>query len=242
MATDVRAGDAPAAVLHGVRAVVFDLDGTLVDAFDDIAAATNHALTALGLPTHSYPVVRSFVGKGVRNLAARALGDPHAHRVDEFILHLNSYYKDHPADHSRPYPGASETLDALRAAGIRTALLSNKPHPLTVRVLSALDIAPRLDLIQGEVAELGTKPDPRGLFSVLERLGVAPAEAVFVGDGEPDAEVARRARVRFVGVAHGILPADRLAELGALRVLDRLPQFLPLLGLPLPGIVPAPSK
>lgn len=218
-----------------LRGVVFDLDGTLVDAFGDIAAAVNHGLAVLDLPTHSVKIIRSFVGNGVTRLAERALGPDHADLAPRLAELLVEYYRQHPADHARPYPGAVETLDALRRGGLRIAVLSNKRHELSALVLDRLGLTPRIDLLVGEGAEIGRKPDPRGFLQVAEEFGVSPEELLMVGDGEPDALVARNVGAPFVGVSWGLLPAAQLTTLGARTVLHDLRELPPLLGLPAHG-------
>jgi len=215
-----------------IRAVVFDLDGTLVDAFEDIAAAANYGLDVLGLARLPYATIRSYVGNGLAKLAERALGPAEAARpgqIERLTSLIAQYYVEHPADYARPYPGVAETLAALRQRGIATAVVSNKRHDLTVLVLERLRLAPLLDAIQGETPALARKPDPAGILTMLERLGAAPSEAFVVGDGQPDAEAARDAGARFVGVSWGLLERKRLLELGAIEVLDRLEDLIPLL-------------
>jgi len=223
----------PVPGLADVRAVVFDLDGTVVDAFADITAAVNHALALSGLQPLPHATVLNFVGNGMRKLAERALrasGETlEERRLDSFVETVASYYQEHPADFARPYPGAPEGLRALRKMGIRLGLLSNKRHSLTVPILEKLGLAPLFDRIQGETPEFGLKPDPAGLLHLLGALETPPSRALMVGDTTPDAQVARNANLRFVGVSYGLKPREELLELGALRVLDRLDELPALL-------------
>lgn len=224
----VTASGGPPRFITPIRAVVFDLDGTLVDAFADIAAAVNHGMRALGLPEHSFERIKSFVGNGVPKLAERAVGAGHADLAPRLARLLVDYYRAHPADHAQPYPGAVEMLMALRAAGIRTAVLSNKRHELSALVLDRLGLSSHLDAVAGESHEVKPKPDPSGFLALAARLGATVGETLMVGDGEPDATVARNAGAPFVGVSWGLLPAERLRELGALAILNDLRE-LPLL-------------
>ncbi len=227
------AADSPrlSAPLAGVRAVLFDLDGTLVDAFADITAAVNHGLRSLGLPERSIEEVRPLVGDGLHALAARCLGERKADLAPRVVELLIEYYREHPADFAHIYPGGVEVLRALRRHGIRTAILSNKRHEITMRVLDRLGLAPLIDTVAGEGGDLGKKPDPRGYREVLRRLSLEARESVMVGDGEPDAQVARNVGARFLGVSYGLLPRARLMELGAVAVIDNLGELPALLGL-----------
>lgn len=213
-----------------IRGVVFDLDGTLVDAFEDIAAAVNFALLMLGLPRRGYEEIRGFVGNGILRLAERAAGAGNELLAPRMAELITAYYREHSADHARPYPGAVETLRWIHSRGLRTGVLSNKRHELTVMILDQFGMSPHLDVIQGERPELGLKPDPRVLAAVLERLGLEADAIAFVGDGEPDARLSRATGALFVGVSYGLLPRDRLEALGARVVLDDIRELIGLLG------------
>jgi phosphoglycolate phosphatase len=213
-----------------IRGVVFDLDGTLVDAFEDIAAAVNFALLMLGLPRRGYAEIRGFVGNGILRLAERAAGAGNELLAPRMAELITAYYREHSADHARPYPGAVETLRWIHSRGLRTGVLSNKRHELTVMILDQFGMSPHLDVIQGERPELGLKPDPRVLAAVLERLGLEADAIAFVGDGEPDAQLSRATGALFVGVSYGLLPRNRLEALGARVVLDDIRELIGLLG------------
>jgi phosphoglycolate phosphatase len=142
------------------RAVLFDLDGTLADCFQDIQAATNHALRALGLPEHDLAAIKTFVGHGVDHLCQMALGG-RVELADEARRHIVAYYASHPASTSRFYEGIPELARDLRAAGVRVGVVSNKVHPLAVKAIEGMGGADWFDAIQGEVAELARKPSPR---------------------------------------------------------------------------------
>jgi phosphoglycolate phosphatase len=189
--------------------VIFDLDGTLVDAFDDIRAALNHALAAHGLPLHDIQTVRGFVGNGLSALVRRAVPEAQHDRCPDIERLLRAHYAAHPADHARVYPGMADALAALRAAGLRTAVLSNKADALVQAIVDALGLRPLLDAVRGERPGVPLKPDPAAIHALLAELG--GDRAVLVGDGLPDVEAARRAGIGFVGVAWGLVPAASLA-------------------------------
>lgn len=212
-----------------IDCILYDLDGTLLDSFGDIHAALSHALEACGLPGHSLETVKGFVGEGALRLVERALGPEAAHRRDEVVSILKTWYAEHPAETSRPYPGTLETLDALRARGLRQAILTNKPHAIALRSCDRTGLAERVDLVQGEGGAQPLKPHPEAALSVLRRLGSAPDRCLIVGDGEPDMLLARACAARSVGCAWGVTPRARLEELAGEGVLDSLGELPALL-------------
>lgn len=206
------------------RAVVFDLDGTLLDSRLDIARAANRALCAHGFPERSVDEIVGFVGDGARLLVSRALNfadaDP---RVDAVLQTFLDDYTAHAVVHSRLLPGAREALDALD--GLPLALCTNKPRATTDVVLEALDLARhfRVVLAGGDTPE--KKPDPAPLLAVAERLGLPPAALVMVGDGPQDVLAGRAAGCVTVAVVGPLVPRDRLAELSPDALLDGLDQL-----------------
>lgn len=204
------------------RAVLFDLDGTLVDSLEDIAESMNFVLCSMGFPEHSSSVYRSFVGDGVGLLARRAL--PQAARDDATIAacvaRMREVYRERFLLRTRPYPGIAGLLDALAARGLRLAVLSNKPDDLTVALVAALFGKWHFDPVFGERAGVPRKPDPSGALEVAARLGVAPASVVYLGDTPTDVRTALAAGMKAVGVAWGFRDAAELAEAGATAVLS----------------------
>lgn len=192
------------------RAVLFDLDGTLADCFQDIQAATNHALRALGLPEHDLAAIKTFVGHGVDHLCQMALGG-RVELADEARRHIVAYYASHPASTSRFYEGIPELARDLRAAGVRVGVVSNKVHPLAVKAIEGMGGADWFDAIQGEVAELARKPSPEMLWATLEKLGIRAGVSAMVGDGLQDIQAARAAGAAAIAVAWGATPREVLA-------------------------------
>lgn len=183
-------------------AVIFDLDGTLLDAFEDIAAAVNHPLSAHGFATHSLAAVKEMVGEGAGRLLDRANAHVPQHLRTQIDAEMLAYYREHPADHARLYDGIVEVLQRLRAAGFALAVLSNKPLPMTLKTCDQLGLTPLLDDIVGENgAAAPRKPDPTALRAQLKRLNTD--RALIVGDGSPDGEVAHRAGIPFLAVLWG---------------------------------------
>lgn len=192
------------------RLAIFDLDGTLVDSRLDLFHAVNHALRAVGLPARSLEEVVGFVGDGARKLLERSVG-PRLDLLEPALAAWREHYEGHLLDHTRLYPG----LEALLAAApFAVAVHTNKPGPMARRILDGLGVGARLAAVVGG-GDAPPKPAPDGTRGVLARLGVAPEEAVLVGDSLVDLATARAVPVRFVAVGWGFVPAERLAAGGA---------------------------
>ena len=192
------------------RALVFDLDGTLIDSRGDIAAACNFALSESGFPTLSLEEVCRYVGDGPRTLCARAAKVPEADpRVDRLTRSFVDYYTEHPVVHTRWMPGAQRLLDQV--APMPMAVCTNKARPTTDAVLTALGVRTRFAAIVagGDIPE--KKPAPGPIFHVAKLLGRQAEELIVVGDGDQDVLSGRRAGSRTIGVANGFCPHDRLA-------------------------------
>jgi 2-phosphoglycolate phosphatase len=183
-------------------AVLFDLDGTLVDSKKDIAAACNHALTSVDRAPLSEATVAGFVGDGARVLLARALAIvPEDPLVDRALTAFHRYYEDHAAVHTTLMPGAREVLDAL--GDRRVALVTNKPRGATMAVLRALELGDRFATVRtGSDGPL--KPDPRAILDVLRWIRIEPKDAWVVGDGDQDVRAGRAAGCQTVGVRGGL--------------------------------------
>jgi phosphoglycolate phosphatase len=188
------------------RAAIFDLDGTLADTLQTIAAALNHGLTAIDRPTLSLPAVARIVGEGVTMLCRKALdGDADA---DEALLAAleratRAFYAEHPMLECRLYPGIADMLDGLRDAEVRLAVLSNKPHDLTVATLSGLGIESRFVEILGARDDFPRKPDPTSARYLAGRLGVGSERILYVGDTPIDMATAKAARLPVAAVTWG---------------------------------------
>ncbi len=216
--------------MSAAPAYIFDLDGTLVDTAPDLLGATNAVLERSGLAPIDPQTLRHMVGFGARRLIEQAFAargvplgeDALPALVDIFIAH----YREHLADASVPFPGVVETLEALKRAGARLAVLTNKPHELTVKLLPAL----KLDGYFGAVCGAGrmgfNKPDARIFHHVVEELGGAGAGAgaVMIGDSITDVQTARAAAAPVILVSYGYTP-EPAATLGADAVTDDFTQI-----------------
>ncbi len=209
--------------------VVFDLDGTLVDSAPDLAAALNHALARLGRPTVPPASVRDLMGHGARALLRKGLatsGDAPEDLVDAGFPVFIDHYAANICNHTRPYPGVDDALDALAARGSRRAICTNKPEELTHKLFDALGWAGRFDAVVGGDTLPVRKPDPAPLLEAIARAG--GGRAVLIGDSVTDADTARAAGLPFVAVSFGF--SDRpVALLGADAVIDSFAQLLPTL-------------
>ncbi len=203
-----------------VRAVVFDLDGTLLNTLDDLAGAVNYALTQHGYPTRTIDEVRRFVGNGIANLVHRSLPDGvDAESEAAVFADFRAYYAQHNLDLTAPYEGVGEMLTALAARGIKMALVSNKIES-AVESLRQHFFADTIAVAVGDNLVRPRKPAPDGTFAALAALGVTPDEAIFVGDSEVDVDTARNAGMRLLAVTWGFRDVDILREHGATLFAD----------------------
>ncbi len=213
-----------------IRAVLFDLDGTLVDSAGDLRNALNAVLGERGLRSLSLEEVKGMIGDGATKLVERGLaatgGDPatlmETHRA--FIAH----YEANASSLTRPYPGAVEMLEALQAKGLPLAVVTNKPAAATATVLEALDLARFFKVVVGGDTLPQRKPHPAQILHALEGLGVPAESALMVGDNHHDISAARAAGTAAVAVTYGYSHVPH-AELGADRLVDSLTELLPLL-------------
>ena len=197
--------------------LIFDLDGTLVDSLQGIAASLNRALATLGLPSHPVAKVRGFVGDGARVLCQRALGGTGTDAaVDALEAAFKADYAGSWRDGTVVFDGIPELLQRLAAAGHSLTVLSNKPHPFTVEIVAALFPGVPFAAVLGQRPEVARKPDPAGALEIAARLGLPPAACTVVGDSTMDLETGRRAGMRTVAVTWGYHDTDALAGADAL--------------------------
>jgi phosphoglycolate phosphatase len=209
---------------------IFDLDGTLVDSLRDIAEALNECLELLGLATYPIDSYRYMVGEGVPKLCERALGRSHPHLIDRLIELARPRYRVRPLRHTRPYPGVGAMIERLRQARVKLAVLSNKPHEMTVSVVRAFWPDHTFDLIQGYVEEHRRKPDPYYVLQICDSLGASPSETCLIGDTPTDIETARRSGTISISVTWGFRSRADLTGAGAPRTVDSPAQLAAALG------------
>jgi phosphoglycolate phosphatase len=212
-------------------AVIFDLDGTLLDTLDDIADASNAVLRRHGYPPHPAASYRFFVGEGARNLVVRALPEDARDddTVDRLYEEFRSEYAKNWSEKTRPYDGVPELLDGLVARGLKMAVLSNKPDDFTRKCVSKLLGDWRFDAVLGHHDGVPAKPDPTGALNLARDLGVSPGRVLYLGDSAIDVETAIGAGMFPVGALWGFRPRDELEASGARAVIERPQDLLSLL-------------
>jgi phosphoglycolate phosphatase len=192
------------------RAVIFDLDGTLVDTAPDLMGATNHVLSLLERRPISMKEVRSFVGHGAKALIARgtsATGDAlDPKSLDYYHAEFLRYYEKNIAVHSEIFPGVVALLDRCKAEGFKMGVCTNKIEGLSVRLLNALDLSKYFGAVVGPDTISIAKPDPAPYFETLKRLDVKVPKSVMIGDSETDILTARAAEVPVIAVTFGYTP------------------------------------
>jgi phosphoglycolate phosphatase len=197
------------------RLAILDLDGTLVDSLDDLAASVNHALATVGLPPRSRDEVRGFVGEGARRLVARAVA-PRDDLLEPALAAWREHYEAHCLDRTRLFPGLAPVL---AAATRPLAVLTNKPGPLARKILAGLGVADRFTAVVGG-DEAPRKPDPAGARALMARAGATPEETVLVGDSRVDVATGRAAGVGVVAVTWGLGARDDLVAAGATALVE----------------------
>ena len=196
------------------RATIFDLDGTLLDTLDDIANAANSVLAARGFPTHPNPDYRMFIGEGVVKLMLRMLPETH-HDEATVQACVSAYVQAYERTwkmQTKPYAGVPEMLDALGVRGLKLAVLSNKPDQFTQRCVGELLARWAFDVVLGATDRFPRKPNPASALEIARRLGVPPAECLYVGDSGVDMQTARAAHMCSVGALWGFRGREGAAE------------------------------
>ena len=195
------------------KAILFDLDGTLLDTLEDMADALNRTMDHFALPHRSLREVRSFVGNGARRLVELATG-AEGERLEEILAVYKEDYDRNYLVKTAPYPGIMALLDRLHAEDCLTGIVSNKPDS-TVQSLSDALFQGKADISVGEKAGIRRKPAPDTVLAAMEALGVTKAETVYVGDSEVDVMTARAAGVPCISVTWGFRDRDVLEAAGA---------------------------
>ncbi len=208
---------------------IFDLDGTLVDSLRDIAEALNECLELLGFESYPIDRYRYMVGEGVPKLCERALGRTHPHLVNRLAELARPRYRVRPLRHTRPFDGITELLGDLRRNGVKLAVLSNKPHEMTVSMVRAFWSENMFDCVQGYVVEQYRKPEPHYIYQICQDLRVEPERTCMIGDTPTDIETARRSGTIGIGVAWGFRGRGDLVEAGTQYVVDHPAELKALL-------------
>lgn len=210
------------------RAVLFDLDGTLVDTGPDIAAAINRMLVAMGRQTYSVDRVLEWVGEGAPRLVQRALTGgtddrrPFAEELERGLALFYEHYSARICVHSEPYPYTRRVLDSLRASGIRTGCVTNKPEGLSRQLLDALALTPMFDVIVGGDTLEFKKPRPEPIHHACRVLDLSPDDVAYVGDSMTDCRAAAAANVTMIVVTYGYSRSADLTKAPCAAMIDSL--------------------
>ena len=208
---------------------IFDLDGTLLDTLQDLADSTNYALSLHHLPPRTVEEVRQFVGNGVGLLIHRAVPEGTAEELEGQVLRdFRAHYLLNMENRTAPYPGVLDLLDALRAAGVRTAVVSNK-FDGAVKGLCQNYFGQRVEAAIGESQGVARKPAPDTVFRALAELGQVPEGAVYVGDSDVDILTAKNAGLPCIAVSWGFRSRAFLEASGARIIADTMQELEQLL-------------
>lgn len=199
------------------KAVIFDLDGTLLDTLQDLADSANEALSHLGFPTHGVEAYKNFVGEGRDALAFRALPDHHRDNatITSLVELIYEEYSNRWADNTVPYNGVHDLLDELTIRDVRIAVLSNKPHNFTEIIVSKLLSQWHFAAVVGTSPSVIKKPDPAAALHIAQQLGIRPTEFLYLGDSGVDMKAAVGADMYPVGALWGFRSAEELLSNGA---------------------------
>ena len=202
-----------------VRAVLFDLDGTLTNTLEDIADAMNRSLRLHGLPEWPLDAYRYLVGDGAKKLAERAVRDR-----QELALSVQqeyqAYYQEHTRVKTQPYAGVPEMLRALQDKGLKLAVFSNKPDADTKNVVAHFFPGIPWTAVRGQIEGVPVKPDPTGALAVAEALQIPPAEFLYLGDTATDMHCAVNAGMLPIGALWGFRTAEELQSSGARQLVQ----------------------
>ena len=217
--------------LKTIRAVIFDLDGTLVASAGEIADALNAALGELNLPELSRDDVASMVGRGVRVLVERALAKLRGEGVDvdDAVARFQRHYSANVGTEARLFEGVREGLDRLRAADFRLAVVTNKPRAFTLKLLERLDVAAFFDAIVAGDDGVRAKPAGDMLVAACRRMDVEPARSLMIGDSDNDVRAARAAGCPVWCVPYGYNEGRPASELACDRLVQTIEQAARLL-------------
>jgi phosphoglycolate phosphatase len=213
------------------HAVIFDLDGTLINSLYDIADSMNIVLDSHGFPTHDYDRYRLLIGKGLKNLSENAIPEENrnAETIGKVFEDMIRVYGQNVVNKTVLYKGIPELLDYLQNNGYKIAILSNKAHELTTSIAKKILSKWKIDFILGSKPEIPRKPDPTGAFICSEQLEIEPEYILYLGDSGVDMQTANSAGMTAVGVSWGFRSRQELTENGAKYIIDKPEQLKDLL-------------
>ena len=212
-----------------MKACIFDLDGTLTNTLESMTYSVNLTLEEMGLSKITKDQCRLFVGNGARVLMEKSLkaaGDTDASRIEEGMEIYGRIFDQNCTYHVTPYEGIPEMLKALKDKGIHLAVLSNKPDRQTVKVVKAIFGEELFDYAEGQKEGIRRKPEPDGVWYLMEQMHVSKEECLYIGDSEVDAATGRNAGLKTIGVLWGFRDRKTLETAGADDLIDRPDELL----------------
>lgn len=203
--------------MNGIKAVIFDLDGTLLNTVEDIMDSCNAGLAVFGFPPHGLKDYNLFIGDGIEELVRRSLPEDQRHdaMVSDCLAAVRAEYKRRWHDKTKPYEGAQEMLAGLYDTGVPMAIFSNKPHDFTEDTVNFYFPDVPFAFVLGAKDENPKKPDPWGAFFIAEKLGIPPGDFAYLGDTHTDIETAKAASMLAVGAEWGFRGKEELVLAGA---------------------------
>ena len=200
-----------------IKTILFDLDGTLLNTIDDLADAANWVCAQNGWPTFSVETYKHFVGNGIPKLVERF--SPESARTPEqlaaTLAAFSARYDAHKEDKTAPYPGMAELLDTLQAEGIQTAVFSNKADEFCGKIVEHYFGKGKFTVIRGSRKGVPTKPDPAGVYALMQDIGADPKTTLFIGDSDVDILTGHNAHLPAMGVLWGFRGRAELTAVGA---------------------------
>lgn len=207
---------------------IFDLDGTLLNTLNDLAASTNYALRSAGMPEHSVEDVRRFVGNGVKKLMERAIPDGLENpKFDETYATFRRHYLEHSLDTTKPYDGIPEVLAELKRRGKKLAIVSNKFYAAT-QELAKHFFPETIQVAIGERENIHKKPAPDTVLEAMRQLGVGKEGSIYIGDSDVDIDTAKNVGIPCISVLWGFRDKDFLISHGATHLIKTPKELLEL--------------
>lgn len=211
------------------KAVIWDLDGTLLDTLNDLMNSVNFGLDKYNMPNITYEQTRRYVGNGVGKLVERAVPKGTNKEIEEKVLaYFKEYYNEHSLDETKPYEGVTEVLKTLKKEGYKLAIVSNKIEK-EVEKLADIFFEGLIDVAIGETENVPKKPAPDMIYKALEKLGVEGKDALFIGDSEVDVMTGLNSGLHMLTVLWGFRDKEELIEAGAkvfVEVPDEIYKYL----------------
>lgn len=212
-----------------VKLCIFDLDGTLGDTRRSLICSVGKTLDEMGLPRITEEQCIRFVGNGARRLmeqTLQALGEDTDARIEEAMEVYGRIFDENCTQEICIYDGVEKLLRTLKECGVRLAVLSNKPHRQTQKVVEAMFGADVFSYVQGQREDIPRKPDPAGIHLILDRFCVGREECLYIGDSEVDIRTGKQAGVKTVGVSWGFRTKEELKAAGAEYIIDKAEEIL----------------